>query len=95
MAEPTVAGRAIDMRRRLPRPEPAGTGGTSRGSAGAGSTARLHSEPGRPNPYPHRLSVDVNDTTYCALRLLAAKEGCTIVELVRAGIAHELEARGK
>jgi hypothetical protein len=54
-----------------------------------------HSEPGRPNPYPHRLSVDVNDTTYCALRLLAAKEGCTIVELVRAGIAHELEARGK
>jgi len=54
---------------------------------------QAHAEPGRPNPYPHRLSVDVDDEMYRALRLLAAKEGCTIVEIVRAGIAHELEAR--
>lgn len=51
----------------------------------------VHAEPGRPNPYPHRLSVDVDDEIYRALRLLAAERGCTIVEIVRAGIAHELE----
>jgi hypothetical protein len=90
-----MAERAIDMRRRLPRPEPAGAGGTGTGSTGTGGAARLHSEPGHPNPYPHRLSVDVDDATYHPLRLLAAEEGCTIVELVRAGITHELEARGK
>jgi hypothetical protein len=55
---------------------------------------QAHAEPVRPNPYPHRLSVDVDDEMYRALRLLAAKEGCTIVQLVRAGIARELEARG-
>lgn len=49
-----------------------------------------HAEPGRPNPYPHRLSVDVDDATYKALRLLAAERGCTIVEIVRAGITKEL-----
>ena len=56
-------------------------------------TALAHSEPGRPNPYPHRLSVDVDDATYRSLRLLAAEEGCTIVELVRSGIARELSVR--
>jgi len=54
---------------------------------------QAHAEPGRPDPYPHRLSVDVDDAMYYALRLLAAEKGCTIVEIVRAGIAHELEAR--
>jgi hypothetical protein len=49
-----------------------------------------HAEPGRPNPYPHRLSVDVDEATYRALRLLAVERGCTIVEIVRAGIAKEL-----
>ena len=80
-----MAERAVDMRRRVP------------GAPAAhepGRTALAHSEPGRPNPYPHRLSVDVDDTTYRALRLLAAEEGCTIVELVRSGIARELEERG-
>ena len=53
-----------------------------------------HAEPGRPDPYPHRLSVDIDDETYRALRFLAAERGCTIVEIVRAGIAHELAERG-
>ena len=79
-----VAERAVDMHRRAPVvPTP----------HELDRTALAHSEPGRPNPYPHRLSVDVDDVTYRALRLLAAEEGCTIVELVRAGIARELEAR--
>jgi hypothetical protein len=34
--------------------------------------------------------VDVDDATYKALRLLAAERGCTIVEIVRAGITKEL-----
>ena len=82
------------MHRRVPRPvldggggeEPAPTPARKSGSPG-------HSEPGRPYPYPHRLSVDVDDATYKALRFAAAKEGCTIVGLVRSGIARELEAR--
>ena len=49
-----------------------------------------HSEPGRPNPYPHRLSVDVDDETYKALRLVAVERNCTIVEIVRAGITEQL-----
>jgi len=73
-----MAERRLDMRRRAPA---------------LGREALVHSEPGRPNPYPHRLSVDVDDVTYRQLRLLAAEEGCTIVELVRAGIANELRRR--
>jgi hypothetical protein len=50
----------------------------------------LHTEPERPYPYPHRLSVDVTDETYQALRLLALERNCRLVELVRSAIAHEL-----
>lgn len=54
---------------------------------------KVHAEPGRPNPYPHRLSVDVDTDTYRTLRLIAAKEGCRLIDLVRAAIAHEIEIR--
>jgi hypothetical protein len=57
------------------------------------SIRQAHAEPGRPNPYPHRLSVDVDDDTYRTLRLIAAQEGCRLVELVRAAIAHEIATR--
>ena len=40
------------------------------------SSRQAHAEPARPNPYPHRLSVDVDHDTYRALRLVAAEEGC-------------------
>ncbi len=55
--------------------------------------ARTHAEPGKPNPYPHRLSVDVDSDTYRALRLIAAQEGCRLIDVIRAGIAHEIDAR--
>ncbi len=58
-----------------------------------GSLSEVHAEPGRPNPYPHRLSVDVDADTYRALRLIAAHEQCRLVDVVRAGIAHEIAAR--
>jgi hypothetical protein len=35
--------------------------------------------------------VDVDGDTYRALRLIAAQEDCQIVDLVRAGIAHEID----
>jgi hypothetical protein len=54
---------------------------------------QAHAEPGRPNPYPHRLSVDVDANTYRTLRLIAAQEGCRLVDVVRAAIAHEIELR--
>ncbi len=54
---------------------------------------QVHAEPGKPNPYPHRLSIDVDRDTYRALRLIAAQEGCRLIDLVRAGIAHEIAAR--
>lgn len=57
------------------------------------SIRQAHAEPGKPNPYPHRLSVDVDHDTYRTLRLIAAQEGCRLVELVRAAIAHEIDAR--
>jgi hypothetical protein len=79
-----VAERSVDMHRRAPVvPTP----------HELDRTAPAHSEPGRPNPYPHRLSVDVDDATYRALRLLAAEEACTIVDLVRSGIERELSAQ--
>jgi len=37
--------------------------------------------------------VDVDDDTYRSLRLIAAQEGCRLVELVRAAIAHEIATR--
>lgn len=77
-----------NMRRRSPREVPAP------GEAAGPTRARqTHAEPGRPNPYPHRLSVDVDDDTYRTLRLIAAQEGCRLVELVRTAIAHEIDAR--
>lgn len=57
------------------------------------SSRQAHAEPARPNPYPHRLSVDVDHDTYRALRLVAAEEGCRLVDLVRVAIAHELASR--
>ncbi len=57
------------------------------------SVSATHAEPGKPNPYPHRLSVDVDTDTYRALRLIAAQEGCRLVDVVRAGIVHELNIR--
>ena len=54
---------------------------------------QAHAEPGRPNPYPHRLSVDVDADTYRTLRLIAAEEGCRLVDVVRAAIAREIELR--
>lgn len=55
--------------------------------------AVTHAEPGKPNPYPHRLSVDVDNDTYRALRLIAAQEGCRLIDVIRAGIAHEIDTR--
>ena len=81
-----MAERAGDMHRRAP---------VAPAAHELDRTELAHSEPGRPNLYPHRLSVDVDDATYRALGRLAAEEGCTIVELVRSGIARELEERGK
>jgi hypothetical protein len=79
-----------NLRRRSPRAIPASTG--SETEQGPPVRAhQTHAEPGRPNPYPHRLSVDVDDDTYRALRLIAAQEDCRIVDLVRAGIAHEID----
>jgi hypothetical protein len=57
------------------------------------SVHQAHAEPGRPNPYPHRLSVDVDTDTYRTLRLIAAQESCRLVDVVRAAIAHEIEIR--
>jgi hypothetical protein len=57
------------------------------------SSRQAHAEPARPNPYPHRLSVDVDHDTYRALRFVAAEEGCRLVDLVRVAIAHELASR--
>jgi hypothetical protein len=54
---------------------------------------QAHAEPGRPNPYPHRLSVDVDADTYRTLRLIAAEEGSRLVDVVRAAIAREIELR--
>lgn len=52
-----------------------------------------HAEPGRPNPYPHRLSIDVDTDTYRTLRRIAAQEDCRLVDLVRAAIKHEISTR--
>jgi len=54
---------------------------------------QVHAEPGKPNPYPHRLSVDVTTDTYRTLRLIAANEGCRLIDVVRDAIAHEIESR--
>lgn len=61
--------------------------------AAPASIRQTHAEPGKPNPYPHRLSVDVDHDTYRTLRMIAAQEGCRLVELVRAAIAHEIDTR--
>ncbi len=83
---------APNLRRRgAVRPVPAG--GTEAEQEAPVTARQLHAEPGRPNPYPHRLSVDVDDETYRALRLIAAQEGSRVVDLVRAGITHEIAAR--
>lgn len=81
---------APNLRRRSPRAVPAGE---PEAEATPGRSRQHHAEPGRPNPYPHRLSVDVDDDTYRTLRLIAAQEGCRLVELVRAAIAHEIDTR--
>lgn len=62
-------------------------------SAELTSTTPSHAEPGKPNPYPHRLSVDVDAATYQALRLIAAQEGCRLIDLAREGIAHVIQTR--
>ncbi len=82
---------APNMRRRGSRVGP--TAGEVELEATPVRTRQTHAEPGRPNPYPHRLSVDVDDETYRTLRLLAAREGCRLVELVRSAIAHEIASR--
>jgi hypothetical protein len=57
------------------------------------ATHQVHAEPGKPNPYPHRLSVDVDHDTYRTLRLIAADEGCRLIDVVRDAIAREIETR--
>jgi hypothetical protein len=54
---------------------------------------QVHAEPGKPNPYPHRLSVHVTADTYRTLRLIAANEGCRLIDVVRDAIAHEIATR--
>lgn len=46
-----------------------------------------------PNPFPHRLSVDVDDAMYRDIRVAAAEDGSSIVELVRAAISDRLTHR--
>jgi hypothetical protein len=81
---------APNMRRRGATPAPAVVQAPEQAPA---SIQQAHAEPGRPNPYPHRLSVDVDTDTYRTLRLIAAQEGCRLIDLVRAAIAHEIAAR--
>lgn len=83
---------APNMRRRSPRAVPAADQAETETAAPV-RARQSHAEPGRPNPYPHRLSVDVDHDTYRTLRLIAAQEGCRLVELVRAAIAHEIATR--
>lgn len=45
-----------------------------------------------PSPTPHRLSIDVDNATYRALRIAAAERGTTIVALVRAAISERVTA---
>jgi hypothetical protein len=77
--------------RRRPKAPAAPAADGPHGDANDGK--RSHAEPGRPNPYPHRLSVDVDNDTYRALRLIAAQEGCRLIDIIRAGITHELNTR--
>jgi hypothetical protein len=58
-----------------------------------GAGRQVHAKPGNPNPYPHRLSVDVDHDTYRTLRLIAAGEGCRLIDVVRDAIAREIERR--
>jgi len=69
----------------------AGTAGSETEQGALVRAHQTHAELGRPNPHPHRLSVDVDDDTYRALRLIDAQEDCRIVDLARAGIAHEID----
>jgi hypothetical protein len=85
------------MRRRAPSPQPVGVpAGDLLAEADEPvviASHQVHAEPGKPNPYPHRMSVDVDRDTYRALRMVAAHEGCRLIDLVRSGIARELKAR--
>lgn len=76
-----------NLRRRSPKAIPAASEAAEQVPV---SIHQTHAEPGRPNPYPHRLSVDVDTDTYRTLRLIAAQEECRLVDLVRAAIAHEI-----
>lgn len=42
------------------------------------------------SPYPHRLSVDVDEDMYKALRLAAAQQGLRMVEIIRTAVARHL-----
>ncbi len=64
-----------DIKAKLAR----GIGNNPRGELGAVPAFRTDS-----NPYTHRITIDVDDESYRALKLASLREGSSMADIVRA-----------
>lgn len=63
-----------DIKRKLAR----GVGNNPRGELGAVPAFRTAS-----NPFNHRLTIDIDDATYRALKLASLREGASMADIIR------------